>query len=61
MLRGLDSLAEPISMNKILAKLFQIEKNCSEKSFNSKENSLVHVQLLRHWCQMNGRIFKSVI
>ncbi|RNA09819.1 sorting nexin-14 isoform X1, partial [Brachionus plicatilis] len=58
MLRGLDSLAEPDSINKILSKLFQNRsKNDQQNDSNKREN----VQLLKHWCQMNGRIFKSIL
>jgi hypothetical protein len=59
-LKGLDILAEPQFINKLIISL--VEKH-HEHSDSSSAKDLTHsssVELLKHWCNMNGSIFKTV-
>ena len=56
LIKGLDILAEPDTINKLI---IQIIKNHNEEKI-SKNIEHSSVQVLKHWCQMNGCIFKSV-
>ncbi|CAF0709444.1 unnamed protein product [Brachionus calyciflorus] len=58
LLRGLDILAEPDTVNKIIKKAIQSHKENIPLVISEKRN---WVQILRHWCQMNGRIFRSIL
>lgn len=57
LLTGLDIIAEPDSINKVLIKVIE-SHNVNEDVINTGDRA--NVQILKHWCQMNGRIFKSV-
>ncbi len=56
LLKGLDILAEPDTINKLIIQI--IKNHNEEKTVKNIERS--RVQVLKHWCQMNGCIFKSV-
>ncbi len=56
LLKGLDIISEPDTINKLLIKLTKKEPDIKE-IFVKKSN----VQLFKHWLQMNGFIFKSVL
>ena len=62
LLKGLDVIAEPDSLNKLI---IHIVKSHNEKhnrpQLNEQNLSTKRVQVLKHWCKMNGCIFKSVI
>ena len=64
LLNGMDSIAKPDTINKLI---INIIKNHNEHEqlrtmhLDSAVNgNLPNVQLLKHWSQMNGTIFKSV-
>jgi hypothetical protein len=67
LLQGLDSIAEPGSINIILTNLLinnDGDVDEANKFINNDDNDekrFKNVQLLNHWCQMNGSIFRSVI
>ena len=56
LLKGLDIIAEPDSINKLIIK---ITHNPNVKE-TKPSRSWAHVQMLRHWCHMHGSIYKSV-
>jgi hypothetical protein len=57
LLKGLDIIAEPESINQLVAKA--IESHNEHKPLTILPDKK-YVQFLKHWCQMNGSIFKSV-
>jgi len=58
LLNGLDSLAEPDTLNKLI---INIIKSLNEEAIVKKTSTNIpKVQLLKHWCQMNGCIYKSI-
>ncbi len=56
LLKGLDIIAEPDSINKLIKHI--VENRNDEIDINIKIKQ--RVQLLKHWTKMNGCIFKSV-
>ena len=57
LLKGLDIIAEPDSINKLIK---HIVENRNDKIDSNSMNETQGVQLLKHWTKMNGCIFKSV-
>ena len=57
LLNGLDSLAEPDTINKLISSI--IRSHNEEKSEKKVALDMPRVHLLKHWCQMNGSIYKS--
>ena len=57
LLHGLDVIAEPDTINKLIIKA--IESHNENKPLIIDPNR-PNVQILRHCCQMNGRMFKTV-
>lgn len=57
LLKGLDIIAEPDSINKILTKIFESNEPV-DNSLQAKKH--LQVQVLKHWCMMNGCIYKSI-
>lgn len=55
----MDLLAEPDVLNEILSIAFQDNKD-QNKNLLPKDTTTQKVQLLKHWTQMNGCIFKPV-
>jgi sorting nexin-14 len=58
LLKGLDILAEPEVMNNILVKIFDAIEHSGDRKALADHNK--QVQILKHWCLMNGCIFKSI-
>lgn len=56
LLKGLDIIAEPDSINKILIKIFE-KSEIINIDLSAKPQ--LKVQILKHWCLMNGCIYKS--
>lgn len=59
LLKGLDILAEPEVMNHILVKIFEASEHV-EVEVEAAMDDDKRVQILKHWCLMNGCIFKSI-
>lgn len=59
LLRGLDIIAKSDCINLLIIKSIEVHNENKSKK-NVKNIDEKHVQILRHWCQMNGQIFKSV-
>ncbi len=59
LLKGLDILAEPYTINKILIKIFEANEH-SLKPQQTNLDDQAQVQILKHWCLMNGCIFKTI-
>ena len=57
LLKGLDIIAEPDSINKLIKHI--VENRNDKNNFNDSAK-IQRVQLLKHWSKMNGCIFKSV-
>jgi len=64
LLKGLDILAEPRFINKLIVSLVEKHNEHSDSLPLSTKDSTAHqsssVELLKHWCSMNGSIFKTV-
>ncbi len=58
LLKGIDICAEPDTLNRMLLRVYQSHRE--NKTIPDIENKK-YVQILKHWTQMNGLIFKSVI
>lgn len=58
LLNGLDVLAEPDTINKLIINIIKNHNQASKKEIEDRNGN--DVQLLKHWCQMNGYIFKSI-
>ena len=55
----LDVISKPQTINKLITNIFsESETFLSKDMLNSKNQN--SIQLLKHWSQMNGYIFKSV-
>jgi hypothetical protein len=59
LLDGLDKLAEPDTLNKLTISIIK-SHNEDKNSIKKNESKMSQVQLLKHWCQMNGCIYKSI-
>ena len=59
LLDGLDKLAEPNTINKLIINIIK-SHNEDKNSLKKHESQIGVVQLLKHWCQMNGCIYKSI-
>lgn len=59
LLKGLDVIAEPDSLNKLVIHIVK-SHNDKNKPRRDELNPVKKVQVLKHWCRMNGYIFKSV-
>ncbi len=59
LLKGLDILAEPDTFNKILIKIFEANDQPANAELTNPPDQ-AQVQVLKHWCLMNGCIFKTI-
>ena len=57
LLNGLDVLAEPDTVNKLIINIIRNHYNQTKHIEHVETKN--DVQLLKHWCQMNGYIFNS--
>ncbi len=60
LLKSLDIIAEPDSINKLIIKIIENYYEIENKPTIDEYSRTNQVQLLKHWCQMNGHIFRSV-
>ena len=60
LLNGLDSLAEPDTVNKLIISIIKSHNENENKPKHDSNDKALKVQLLMHWCKMNGSIFKSI-
>ena len=61
LLRGLDILAEPDTLNSLtLSIVASVREPSTPESSSPPPPPPLSVQLLKHWCYMNGSVFKSI-
>jgi hypothetical protein len=54
----LDAVSKPQSINKLIANMLNDKETFIRKDNHLKSKN--YIQILKHWSQMNGCIFKSV-